>query len=462
MLLSRWLNAFTSRLSVRGTKNRVGTRRSPGRGTSQATQTASWIVGPNGSGNSAEFSSAVERLEDRLVLTSLDFGDAPDSYGTLLASNGARHETGGASLGAKVDLEDDGLPNASATGDDINVGVLGGAAVATYATSTPAYNFVNISGTGTSVSLSDDSFSSSISLPFNFDFFGSTKSALFIASDGYLSFSGDDSSYSSTSIPDVGTPNDFIAGLWVDLDPSEGGTVTYQTMGSVGSRVFIAQFTNIQHYNDGDGGFPVTFQFKLFETTNNIEVHYQLALTDGNTRVAGVENSDGTVGVEFFEGTGAISSNSAVLYSPTLAGAASVGDDEDGITFLSDLLISDNGSTTASVDVDLQNADSLGSHLDAWLDLNRDGDFNDANEKVINNVNLGSTDGLKRVSFTIAQDFGPNVVEGLTFMRFRLSSTGGLAATGYAADGEVEDYQVDLQLAGGEGQVLDLPTGGGG
>ena len=457
MLLSRWLNAFTSRLSVRGTKNRVGTRRSPGRGTSQATQTASWIVGPNGSGNSAEFSSAVERLEDRLVLTAFDYGDAPDSYGTLLASNGARHDDAGAFLGAKVDLENDGQPSANATSDDSNAGVT--RSVATYATSAPAYNFVNISGTGTSVSLSDDSFSSSISLPFNFNFFGSTKSALFIASDGYLSFSGDDSSYSSTSIPDVGTPNDFIAGLWVDLDPSLGGSVTYQTMGSVGSRVFIVQFTNIQHYSVGNA---VTFQFKLFEGTNNIEVHYQSAPSDGETHVAGVENSDGTIGVEFFEGTGAIASNSAVQYTPTLGGAASVGDDEDGITFLSDLLISSNGSTTASVDVDLRNADSLGSHLDAWLDLNHDGDFNDANEKVINNVNLGSTDGLKRVSFTIAQDFGANVIAGATFMRFRLSSTGNLASTGYAADGEVEDYQVDLQLAGGEGQVLDLPTGGGG
>ena len=48
----------------------------------------------------------------------VDFGDDPDTYGTLLASNGARHATLlGFQLGASIDGEDDGQPNAGATGD---------------------------------------------------------------------------------------------------------------------------------------------------------------------------------------------------------------------------------------------------------------------------------------------------------------------------------------------------------
>lgn len=47
----------------------------------------------------------------------LDFGDLPDTYGTLLGSNGARHAVaGGPVLGATVDTEADGQPNAAATG----------------------------------------------------------------------------------------------------------------------------------------------------------------------------------------------------------------------------------------------------------------------------------------------------------------------------------------------------------
>jgi len=51
----------------------------------------------------------------------LDFSDAPDSYGTLLASNGARHAiVPGHSLGPIVDAEPDGQPSPPADGDDLN------------------------------------------------------------------------------------------------------------------------------------------------------------------------------------------------------------------------------------------------------------------------------------------------------------------------------------------------------
>lgn len=50
-----------------------------------------------------------------------DYGDAPDGpYPTLLASNGARHLIGALHLGANVDAELDGQPDATATGDDLN------------------------------------------------------------------------------------------------------------------------------------------------------------------------------------------------------------------------------------------------------------------------------------------------------------------------------------------------------
>ncbi|MBW2996190.1 hypothetical protein KY332_02700 [Candidatus Woesearchaeota archaeon] len=50
----------------------------------------------------------------------LDFGDAPDSYSTLLASDGARHLAIGPFLGNQRDVEPDGQPTANADGDDIN------------------------------------------------------------------------------------------------------------------------------------------------------------------------------------------------------------------------------------------------------------------------------------------------------------------------------------------------------
>ncbi|MBP7937104.1 MAG: hypothetical protein KA354_20865 [Phycisphaerae bacterium] len=49
-----------------------------------------------------------------------DFGDAPAPYPTLLAANGARHVASQAlMLGKLIDVEGNGLPNPTATGDDI-------------------------------------------------------------------------------------------------------------------------------------------------------------------------------------------------------------------------------------------------------------------------------------------------------------------------------------------------------
>ena len=61
-----------------------------------------------------------------LICDRLEYGDAPDSYGTTLANNGARHygtvDAGPTHphLGNAVDRELDGQPNATATGDNVN------------------------------------------------------------------------------------------------------------------------------------------------------------------------------------------------------------------------------------------------------------------------------------------------------------------------------------------------------
>jgi hypothetical protein len=50
----------------------------------------------------------------------LDFGDAPDTYGTSFARDGARHTVvAGVYLGSRVDPEVDGSPGLAATGDDL-------------------------------------------------------------------------------------------------------------------------------------------------------------------------------------------------------------------------------------------------------------------------------------------------------------------------------------------------------
>ena len=128
-------------------------------------------------------------------------------------------------------------------------------------------------------------------------------------------------------------------------------------------------------------------------------------------------------------------------------------DDEDGVT-LGVLPVSTTAATTASLDIDLQNADAVANYLDAWIDFNGDGDWDDSGERIFTGYSLGTSNGIQTLTFTVPQDTGGNIAHGMTFARFRLSTAGGLAFGGPADDGEVEDYLVAVGS-----DVEDFETG---
>jgi hypothetical protein len=205
------------------------------------------------------------------------------------------------------------------------VDVIGGYAV----DDTIAYNFEDIPGTGTVIPLSDDEVSGAIPLGFTFDYFGTGYSDIYVSSNGFLTVLPGQSNgcCSGQPIPTAGSPDGVISGWWDDFYPPGGGPVTYQTLGSAPNRYAIVQFTNVPHCCS-PGNLPVTMQFKLFESSNIIEVHYQAALAtgDGSSHSAGVENQDGTVGVQYYYGTEDLPTPLAVRYTPQLVTEASATD----------------------------------------------------------------------------------------------------------------------------------------
>jgi len=106
-------------------------------------------------------------------------------------------------------------------------------------------------------------------------------------------------------------------------------------------------------------------------------------------------------------------------------------DDEDGVT-----LAALTASESANLTVNVQNA-AGGARLDAWIDWNGDFAF-DAGESIAGGISVVEGDN------TLSVNVPANAALGETFARFRLSTSGGLAPTGMAADGEVEDYAVTI------------------
>ncbi|CAG0928856.1 hypothetical protein PLCT1_00847, partial [Planctomycetaceae bacterium] len=78
-------------------------------------------AGPcNACNNNNSFTIGGASITDRDfgLYGALDFGDLPDTYGTLLGSDGARHTINGVYLGTAPDGDGEGRTTANATGDD--------------------------------------------------------------------------------------------------------------------------------------------------------------------------------------------------------------------------------------------------------------------------------------------------------------------------------------------------------
>ena len=114
-------------------------------------------------------------------------------------------------------------------------------------------------------------------------------------------------------------------------------------------------------------------------------------------------------------------------------------DDEDGINFTSPLA----PGATATLDVVAAMPAYIDTgYLDAWIDFNGDGDWDDEGEQIFASQFLQP--GTNNLAFPVPAWAVPANQSDPTFARFRYSSTGGLPYYGPAADGEVEDYPVEI------------------
>lgn len=172
----------------------------------------------------------------------------------------------------------------------------------------PSYGWVEISGLGTPLSLSDDSISGDLPLGFAFSFYGTDFTTVKVCSNGFLSFTSSVSYYTNDPIPDAGDPNNLIAPYWDDLNPASGGTVYYYA-DAANSR-FIVEWDAVVHYGTSD---PQTFQVIL---NADGTILFQYATTNGqNEATVGIENASGSDGLEVVFNAAYIHDGLATLFS---------------------------------------------------------------------------------------------------------------------------------------------------
>ncbi|MGF1708239.1 LruC domain-containing protein [Enterovibrio baiacu] len=135
----------------------------------------------------------------------------------------------------------------------------------------------------------------------------------------------------------------------------------------------------------------------------------------------------------FYLGSVAPDSEGDGFVSPLDDNKAGVAD-EDGVGFVTALEI----GKTALISVQASQA----GRLSAWIDWNGDGDFEDSNERIVNNSLLSAGTN------TIAVSVPSGATAGSSWSRFRFSEEGGLSYEGGATTGEVEDHPVTIMEDG--------------
>ncbi len=360
---------------------------------------------------SQAFDGEVEDYAVTIAGTPYDRGDLPDSYGTTVGNGGPSHAiVAGLYLGATVDQELDGQPNANADGDDTNLNDdEDGVRFAALAVGNSGIVTVTATNTGT------------------------TDAIL----AGWIDFNGDgtltNSERVTVTVPAATVAVDFV--LDFGLVPTDSVASTYARF-RLSTDPAAAQPGGT--VNDGEvEDYAVSIAVPPKYDFGDLPTGYPtlLAGEDGaRHRIDGLNNPLLGLTVDHeADGVPSIGAN-----GDDLAG----NDDEDGVTIPT--LVPD---TTITVTVAYSNPQRNPVYIQGWLDLNGDG----ALERIMTDTVAAPGSGMLSVPVTVPYD----AQGGNAYARFRISSEATLGLGSQAFDGEVEDYVATiLPLDYG-----DLPNG---
>lgn len=360
------------------------------------------VAGPAGTVLGGEVEDYVATVEV------YDFGDAPNTYGTTTAAGGPSHSipAGGGTplvLGSCVDTEQDALAPLDASGDD------GGAGNLTFGTcATPGDDEDGVDFGGPLVACQ-------------------TRGVIVTASaggrlDAWIDWNLDGDFLDlgeqvATSLPVVAGPNTLNVAVPCGLDN-----------GDTFSRFRISSGGGLGPNGPAVGGevedHPVLLRNSDFGDAPD-SYGTTLAATAARHGIASAGYSLGATVDAEIDGQPSVD-------------ALGDGADEDGVTFSATRLTACEDITATVVLTDTAGKDE--AKLDAWVDFDGDGAFDNPRDRIAAGVDL--VPGANAVVFTVPCDVPQRLS---SYARFRLSTTGIATPTGPAEDGEVEDYTVELE-----------------
>ena len=130
---------------------------------------------------------------------------------------------------------------------------------------------------GTAISVGDDQTVSNLPIGFTFNYWGTNYTTVNICSNGWISFTttgGNIVGYGTNQTVPAG-----IHGVALDLFPSSGYFIRYQTIGTSPNRKFVVSY-HMAYYSCRSSW--TDFQIVLFETSNDIQINVATHPACGN------------------------------------------------------------------------------------------------------------------------------------------------------------------------------------
>ncbi len=194
------------------------------------------------------------------------------------------------------------------------------AQVDTYSFTPSVSTFAPLPATATDVPavLADDAVSGALPIGFSFVFDGAVSTQTWAGSNGWVSFNPASAAVTfgplyNNLLDDItnGDLKPLAAAYWDDLDGRDpGARASYLTTGTAPNRVFTMEWLNWKRF--GGTGVGLSFQIKLYETSNRVEFVYRPAS-------APLSNASASIGL-----AGAVAAGSTTFLSLDSPGTSPV------------------------------------------------------------------------------------------------------------------------------------------
>lgn len=187
-----------------------------------------------------------------------------------------------------------------------------------------AFDWMEISSTGTDVGFynADNSYLGPFPVNFDFVMYGQTYTQFYISCNGFISFgSGVSGSYNYPIPYQYDSVNNIVAPFWDDLVvddwPYNTGAVYYETIGASPNSQLVVEYYQVSrdyYYN------LMTFEIILNETGEIWFQYLTMNSEAGSSATVGIENVDGTVGHAYSYNEAVISDGLAIMFEEGVIG----------------------------------------------------------------------------------------------------------------------------------------------